>query len=73
MALNFDEYQFLKLIERSPTGNDGYSNVSQVVAPLFKRFAALNELIEWLPSEKGGKAKLTDKGKTVLEYSPCPE
>jgi hypothetical protein len=71
MALSFDEYQFLKLIQRSPVEADGYAPVSKVVAPLFDRFK-LPELVDFQPSENGGKARLTEKGETVMRYAPCP-
>ncbi len=72
MGITFDEYQFLKLIRRSPTGPNGYANVSKILWKFVVGFRH-QELIDHSENEDGtGYVRLSEKGKTVLEYSPIP-
>lgn len=66
MKLDHGELHLLRLIEKGAAG-DGWAPVSTVVWPLI---AALpTDLVELLPSDNGGHARLTHDGEVVLLYS----
>lgn len=63
----------LRLIERSPVGDDGWRHVSQACCGLFTRsdFPSSKtppELFEFEKLSDGGRVKLTERGEIVLQY-----
>ena len=57
----------LDLISRSPDRGDGWRSVSGACWPLLENMPG--ELIELEPGEVGGRARMTDAGRTVLAYT----
>ena len=57
----------LGLIMRSPDRGDGWRSVSGACWPLLEDMPG--ELIELEPSEVGGRARMTEAGRTVLLYA----
>lgn len=64
----------LKLIGRSPIGEDGWREVSEPCCGLFTRkdfpsSATPAELFEFEKLESGGRVRLTERGDILLAYS----
>jgi hypothetical protein len=65
--LDQGQIHMMRLIDRE-SDSEGYAPVSKMVLPLVEKLP--NELVELVPTEDGrGKARLTDAGKTVLQWS----
>lgn len=67
MKLTDREKDFLRLVYRSPHDNDGWRNVS----PLLWKFVVeytRPELIEIEEGEKGGRVRLSDREKILIDY-----
>jgi hypothetical protein len=64
--LNQGDRHLLRLV-RQGRGADGWSKVSAVVLPLVQKLP--QELVVVEMTESGGRAKLTDSGDTVLDWT----
>ena len=61
-------HRHLMLLMTRDADQDGWAKVSAAVAGLVEQIPG--DLIEFQPLENGGgKARLTDQGKTVLNYT----
>lgn len=63
----------LKLISRTPVGDDGWRKVSEPCCGLFTRkdfpsSATPSELFEFEKLERGGRVRLTDRAEILLAY-----
>ncbi len=66
MNIDQNSAHLLRLI-RKDQDSEGWTKVSKVVMPFIKECPEeLREIID--QSDGGGKARLTDKGNTILDY-----
>lgn len=66
--LSVSELHLLRLI-RKDKGNDGWTNVSDVVYPIVKNLPSELVIIEQKTENGWWQAKLTDVGETVLNWT----